>query len=194
MIQSPCRRATSPSRLSVVLIGLLIVLGLAACGHKEAHPTVADNEGFYVDAGPITYEVQISRELNPYSTEDRNYLTGVTATAPKPDEEWFAIFMWAKNQTKHPATTTDSFDIVDTQGNTYHPVIINAQANPFAWTAEKLQPGAVEPGPDTVASFGPTQGGELLFKLNQSAYANRPLTLEIYAQGQANPSTVSLDL
>jgi hypothetical protein len=45
-----------------------------------------------------------------------------------------------------------------------------------------------------VGAFGPTQGSELLFKINTSAYANRPLTLEIHAPGQTVPSAVTLDL
>jgi hypothetical protein len=169
-------------------------VSLTACGQKLGHPTAADNEGFYVDAGPITYQVQLSRELNPYSQEDRQYLVGINAAAPKPDEEWFAIFLWAKNQTKSAQTTTDSFDIVDTQGNTYYPIAINPQVNPYAWTTQTLKPLQSEPSPDTTALFGPTQGAELLFKINISAYSNRPLTLEIHAPGQASPSTVSLDL
>ena len=45
-----------------------------------------------------------------------------------------------------------------------------------------------------MAYYGPTQGGELLFRINDSAYSNRPLTLEIHAAGQAQPSMISLDL
>jgi hypothetical protein len=186
--------APSARRLLVLALGLALALALSACGNKQSHPTVADNEGFYVDAGPITYQVQLSRELNQFSIEDKGYLNGASATPPKPDEEWFAIFLWAKNQTKSVQTTTGSFDIVDTQGNKYYPVPINPQVNPLAWTAQPLQPLGTEPAADTLASFGPTQGAELLFKINISAYSNRPLTLEINAPGQSSPSTVSLDL
>jgi len=181
--------------------GLSLALGLGACGNKQAHPHVAAPggtaaSGFYVDAGPITYQVQISRELSPYSVEDREYLAGLPAgtSPPTPDEEWFGVFLWAKNQTGSAQTTTDTFDIVDTQGSKYYPIPLNPGVNPFAWTAQTLQPSGTEPAPDSPASFGPTQGGELLFKLNTTVYANRPLTLEIYAPGQAVPATVSLDL
>ncbi len=57
-----------------------------------------------------------------------------------------------------------------------------------------LKPLGTQPVPDSTAYFGPTQGSLLLFKLSASVYSNRPLTLQIYAQGQAKPSTVSLDL
>lgn len=169
-------------------------VGLGACGHKLSHPTSADSEGIYVDAGPLTYQVQLSRELNPYDIEDHEYLAGVSAPRPAPDEEWFAIFLWAKNETHSNQTTTDSFDIMDTQGRKYYPVAINPSVNPFAWTPQTLRPLATEPLPGSAAYYSATQGAELLFKLNNGAYSNRPLTLEIYAPGQSSPSTVSLDL
>jgi hypothetical protein len=60
-----------------------------------------------------------------------------------------------------------------------------------------LKPLGTEPAPDSTAYFGPTQGAELLFKLSDSAYSNRPVTLEIHppaGSNQDHPSTVSLDL
>jgi hypothetical protein len=176
---------------------LALLLGLAACGQTtQATNAGADNNGAYVGAGDVTYQLEISRELNPYSTEDSQYLAGLptSAMAPKPDELWYGVFLWAKNQTKHPQTTTDRFDIVDTEGNRYYPLRLDSAVNQYAWTAQTLQPSGTEPGPDTIAGFGPTQGRLLLFKLGTSVYSNRPLTLEIYAPGQARPSTISLDL
>jgi hypothetical protein len=180
-------------RLVVVVAALLVVLATAACG-RIAHPTSADSEGVYVDAGPLSYQVQISRELNPFNIEDKEYLSGVSSPAPTKSQEWFAVFLWAKNEGHSNHVTSNSFDIVDTQGHKYYPISINPAVNPFAWTAQTLKPLGTEPAPDSAASFGPTQGGELLFKLDDSIYSNRPLTLEIYAPGQAKPSSVSLDL
>lgn len=183
-------------RLCILGIGVLFGLGLTACGHKEAHPRVGDSEGAYIDAGPITYQIQLSRELNPYNVEDQQYLRGLPAASagPKPDEEWFAIFLWAKNQTHSTATTANSFDIIDTQGNKYLPLTLDPAVNPIAWTAQPLKPLGTEPAPDSLASFGPTQGGELLFKINTSAYSNRPLTLEIRGPQQQVWGSVTLDL
>ena len=181
-------------RLAALGSALALGLGLSACGNKESHPIRADSEGVYVDAGAVSYQVQISRQLNPYNVEDRSYLAGVSAAQPKPDQEWFGVFLWAKNESHANQTTASQFDIVDTQGTKYYPVPINTQVNPFAWTPQTLKPLGIQPAPDSVASFGPTQGAVLLFKLNTSVYSNRPLTLEIYAAGQAQPSSVSLDL
>jgi hypothetical protein len=189
-IHSLIRRSRRPA-----LIGCAAALavGLGACG-QLSHPTNADGEGVYVDAGPITYQVQLSRQLNPYNVEDKVYLSGQSATPPTPSQMWFGVFLWAQNQSDTNATTTDSFDIVDTQGTKYYPIPLNRQVNPFAWTSETLRPNGQQPTPGSIAFFGPTQGSELLFKLNNSIYSNRPLTLEIHAPGQAKPSSVSLDL
>lgn len=173
----------------------LMAASLAACG-KTGDPPTANNDGVYVDAGPITYQLQVSRELNQYATEDSQYLKGLPAggSSLSPNEEWYGVFLWAKNQTKRPEITSGNFDITDTQGNTYYPIALSPGSNPYAWTPQTLAPGAVEPGPDTAASFGPTQGGLLLFKLNTSVYANRPLTLEIRGPSKKVWGTISLDL
>jgi hypothetical protein len=188
--------AKTARRASIVGCATLLALVLAACGNKSAHPTVADanNNGAYLYAGQVTYQLQISRELNPFNVEDHSYLAGVSSPPLRPDEEWYAVFLWAKNQTGSPQTTTDSFDIVDTQGNVYYPVPINAQRNPYAWTPQLLQPLGTQPTAGSTAYFGPIGGQLVLFKINISAYANRPLTLQIRAPGEARVSTISLDL
>lgn len=187
--------------LSIVVCAVSAALGLAACGDKVAHPTHeentdANNNGFYVDAGPVTYQLEVSRELNQYSSEDSEYLTGLPpgTAAPKPDELWYGVFLWAKNQTHGQQTTSDHFDIVDTDGNRYYPLKLDPNVNQYAWTARTLGPFATEPAPDSTASNGPTQGALLLFKLNTSVYSNRPLTLEIRAPGSSQVSTIALDL
>jgi hypothetical protein len=172
-------------------------LALAACGSgKHPYDATADNNGFYVKAGGIFYQLQISRELNQYSVEDHQYLVGLPAgtTTPGASQIWYGVFLWAKNYTKHTMTTASSFDIVDTQGNRYHPVSLDSSINQYAWSPQTLEPLGTEPGPDTTASFGATQGALLLFKLSTSVYDNRPLTLEIHPQGTAQTSTISLDL
>jgi len=189
----------SARRLWTAFCALTLAFGVAACGHKQAHPTVADanNDGGYVDAGPVTYQLEISRVLNPYSTEDSQYVKGLPVGTPPitGQQEWYGVFLWAKNQTDRPQTTTDKFVVTDTQGNRYYPLPLDPNLNPYAWTSETLQPLQIEPGPDTTASFGPTQGGLVLFKINNSAYDNRPLTLHILGpDGVRTLATISLDL
>jgi hypothetical protein len=191
--------ALMPRRYWTALCAVVLALGLAACGHKTPHPTVADanNDGGYIDAGPVTYQLQISRELNQYSVEDSVYVKGLPAgLTPSlgPSQEWFAVFLWAKNQTDAAQTTSDNFEVVDTQGNTYRPIKLDPALNPFAWTSQTLQPGEVQPGPNTVQADGPTQGGLLLFKVNDTVYSNRPLTLYVLSPDNKRLGSISLNL
>ena len=185
-------------RLLIALCALVLAAGLSACGHKEAHPTEADanNGGGYIDAGPITYQMQISRELNQYGTEDSSYVKGLPpgTTPPTASQLWYGVFMWAKNQTHHDYTTLDRFEITDSQGDTYYPQKLDPNVNEFAWTPQTLAPNQTEPGPDTVASQGPTQGGLLLFKLNTTVYNDRPLTLWLLGSGGKKLGSISLNL
>ena len=110
-------------RLWILVCALALAVGLGACG-QEADPSSAENDGVYVDAGPITYQLQISRQLNQYAVEDRQYLAGLpqgqgTLT---PDQLWYGVFLWAKNQTNESHATSDSFTISDTNGDTFHPI------------------------------------------------------------------------
>lgn len=178
--------------------GLLgAALGLSACGHSN-HPPTSENNGVYITAGPITYQLQISRLLNQYATEDSQYVTGLPTGQTKlvGGQQWYAVFLWAKNQTNKTQVTTNNFDIVDTQGKHYYPVALNPGINSYAWRAQSLAPGGTEPGPDTTASFGPTQGALLLFKVDNSVFDNRPLTLEIRSPSATRKlwGTISLDL
>lgn len=182
-------------RLWILFSTLALALGLVACGRVNDPPS-DENDGVYVNAGPITYQLEVSRQLNPYGTEDSQYLLGLPAgTAPlAPDQLWFGVFMWAENQTNQPHPTTDDFVIEDTEGNRYYPVHLNSAINQYAWTPQVLGPGAQEPGPSTTAAQGPTGGALLLFRLNVSVYSNRPLTLYIYPPGQTKASTIQLNL
>ena len=184
-------------RVTALAAGIALALGVGACGLAKRinHPTSADAANIDVNAGPVTYQVQLSRALNPFSTEDAQYLAGIPKAQTIPSSQlWFAVFVWAKNQSGHPQTTTDQFAITDSSGRVYHAWPLNPQVNPYAWTSQKLAADETEPAPDTTSSYGPTQGGLVLFRLSTAVYSNRPLTLDIYSPNQSKPTTVSLDL
>ena len=184
----------SAHRLLPVPLALALLLGACGTG-KHPYDATAENNGYYVQGGGVLYQLQISRELNQYSVEDHQYLAGLpTGSTPGANQLWYGVFLWAKNYSHHPASTADNFDIVDTQGNKYYPVQLNPAVNQYAWTGESLRPLGTEPGPDTTASFGPTQGALVLFKLPTAVYSNRPLTLEIRPPGTTQVSSISLDL
>jgi hypothetical protein len=179
----------------VLVCGALLLLGVAGCG-RVADPPSDENDGVYEQAGNITYQLQISRQLNQYSTEDSGYVKGMPPADSTllPSQLWFGVFLWAKNQTHSDQTTTSNFDIIDTTGRHYYPLPLNRTLNPYAWMAQTLSPGATEPTPGSTAFYGPTQGRLLLFKLSEGVYSNRPLTLEIRSPGGTLETTITLDL
>ena len=179
----------------IIACVLALAVGLAACGQTD-QPNTDLNNGVYVTAGPITYQLQVSRELNQYAVEDSQYLAGLpTGTgALGPNQLWYGVFLWAKNQTNGFHATSDSFTITDTTGDTFHPTPLDTAVNGYAWTSQTLAPFAIEPEPNTTASFGPTQGGLILFRLPTSVYSNRPLLFHIYPPGGEHPASISLDL
>jgi hypothetical protein len=170
----------------LALCAALAALALGACGDSHTRVTTGTYAGGsgknapYLDVGPLIYEVQISRELNPYDTEDASYLIGLTPAqrALGPGEEWFAVFMQVYDESgqAHPAAT--NLTISDTDGNTYYPVLPDA-TNAFAYRGETLPPKGRLPELNTIAADGPTQGAVLLYKIKLVSLDNRPLTLKI---------------
>src|SRR3979490_1998764 len=86
-------------------LALLAVLALGACGDSHTKVTTGTYAGEsganapYLDVGPLVYEVQLSRQLNPSSVEDSAYLQGLAPAEQKlePGQEWFAVFVQVYN-------------------------------------------------------------------------------------------------
>ena len=174
-------------RLALAVIAALV---LAGCGNA-AYVREADTEGTYVDVAGLTYQVQLSRYLNPADPEDREYLIGAPGALQANKQIWFGVWMRVKNYSDQPATPTTEFTITDTLNNKFTPVTLPA-TNVFAYHAAPLGHSNVYPTPDTAAASGPIQGSLILFKLDESSIANRPLVLHV-GSGNAE-ATVSLDL
>jgi hypothetical protein len=185
-------------RLRTLLVALVALLGasaLAACGNKEEIRTTAATEGPYVDAGPLQYQVQISRQLNPADEEDKGYFVGVKdpeggVTA---EETWFAVFVKVWNRTEDSHIAAKDFEIEDTVGKRYEPVEVG-EDNVFAYRATQIPSGGQLPGIDDVANEGVIGGSMLLFKLTLDSIANRPLVLHIKSAGKPPEAEVDLDV
>ncbi len=173
-------------KLLLVLPALLAVVALGACGNSKEHVstgTYAGESGVnapYLNVGSLIYEVQLSRELNPYNSEDEGYIEGLSPADSTlgPGEEWFGVFIQVYNNTEQPLPASDSFTVTDTQGNTYTP-LEHAESNRYAYRAGTVPAKGQLPEPDTTAYFGPTTGQLLLFKIKIVSLDNRPLELKI---------------
>jgi hypothetical protein len=178
--------------LAVLLIAVLAI-ALSACGNQEAKTLHGSTEGTYLNLGPMKYQVQISRLLNPTDREDREYLAGLPAGQKlAPDEQWFAVFIRAENQSNRPQPAADQYAVKDTQGTIFRPIDMGPQ-NLFAYRGGTVAPHALIPVPDTAAAQSTIQGSMLLFKIPVKNFENRPLELDI--DNSAIPHvTASVDL
>jgi hypothetical protein len=181
--------STAPRSLGklMLLVALLVsMLALSACSDNShtrvTTGTYAGESGQnapYLNVGPLVYEVQLSRELNPYDTEDSTYLSGLTPAQRKlgPGEEWFAVFLQVYNETSVPHPATTDISISDTQENVYTP-IVPALTDEFAYRGGLVPAKGRIPALDTTAANGPTQGALVLFKIKIVSLDNRPIEIK----------------
>jgi hypothetical protein len=189
-------------KLTLALLAVLAVLALSACGDSHTRVTTGTYAGEsganapYLNVGPLVYEVQLSRELNPANSEDASYLQGLTPEQRKlePGQEWFAVFMQVYNNTNQPHPAATSMTITDTQENSYTP-IAPGEVNQFAYRAGMVPPKNQIPLPGTVADDDPAEGLVLLYKIQIVSLDNRPLELKILnPENPAESASAELDV
>jgi hypothetical protein len=186
------------TRPLVPTAALLAALMLAACGGHKQPTHHGESEGAYIEAGPLIYQVQMSRELEPSNVEDVEYLEGLPADEPPlaGDELWFGVWVRVQNATDEAHESAEEFKVVDTLGVEYEPIVLPA-TNPFSYQPSLIEAASgqpVYPDPESAAGAGPIQGSLLLFRFNTDVYADRPIELEITPPDGGEASTVELDL
>jgi len=178
-----------PSRLrklQLLLPALVAVLLVSGCGDSHSRVTTGTYAGEggagapYLYVGPLIYEVQLSRELNPANSEDAQYLKGLSAAQSKlePSQEWFAVFVQVYNNSSRAHTASDQLTLSDTQNNVYTP-IVPSEVNPFIYRAGSVPANNQLPLPGTIADDDPAQGLVLLYKIQLASLDNRPIELKI---------------
>jgi hypothetical protein len=171
-------------------------LALGACG-SSGNLTYADSLGpGYVKVGQLYYQVQISRELNPFSDEDSSYLQGLTRhqLALPVGDMWFAVFLQAYNTTAQRQLPARDYYITDTLGSRFRP-LANPDPNAFTYAPKAVPPKGQLPSITSLAYSGWTQGEVLLFKFPTLTYSSRPLILHIVNPADpAKQSRIELDV
>jgi hypothetical protein len=171
-------------------------LAVSACGAGE-HAKTSDNLGpGYVQVGSLNYQIQISRELNPYSDEDRYYLDGLSTSQRQlsRSDEWFAVSLQVFNWTNAAHTPTTDFYITDTLGERFTP-LTNSSPNAFSFVASSIPAGGRSPAIDSAAYAGWTQGELLIFKIPYTTLVNRPFILHLVDPADATrQSRIELDV
>jgi hypothetical protein len=174
-------------RAIAAALSVALILGVAACGEEEETHVV---EGEPIELGDLLINVQITRFLNPSLPDDSEYLEG--EPAPPTGKDYLGVFMEIENEGDESVEvpSAEEIEIIDTTGAAYEPI---DSESPFALPLGEEIPGGAEiPATDTAASSGPIQGSFVLFLVDESVSENRPLELEIEADGKKG--TVELDI
>ena len=174
-------------RRAAIVVALLLVFATAsaACGESETSEGV---EGEPVDVGGLSYNVQITRFLNPDDAEDSEYLAG--QPPPEPGKSYLGVFLVIENDSDEPIASASGYTIIDTLDTEYDAVDSDS---PYALDIGAEVPAdGVMPLPNTTASTGPNHGSLLIFPVSDDVSDNRPLHLEI--QSSDGTGDVILDI
>jgi hypothetical protein len=191
-----------PVRLLTLLLALSAALLATACGQEAQdrggfqteNAQAAETEAIYIDLDGLKYQVQVSRQLNALSLDDKQYLEGVSGeeSSLSAQQEWFAIFMRVENDSEVPHEAAREFEIHDTQENVYTPIRL-PESNPFAYKPRIVQPGNRIPVPDSAAGERSPYGEMILFKVQRFSLDNRPL--ELFVEGpNGGTGIINLDV
>jgi hypothetical protein len=180
------------------LCGVAAVAVASGCGGTEEETTVDDDgqeatlvvEGEPLELGDLSFNVAITRFLNPHDIEDSEYLEGLPP--PPLNEDYLAVFMTVANEGDGEVFLPSAGDIEasDIEGRVFEPVESDSL---FALElGAPLPAGEEAPVPDSAAATGPVQGSFILFRIPTEAQELRPIELEISAEGEHG--IIELDL
>jgi len=193
-------------RPAATVLALALAASVAACGKKHETIVDAETEALYVDVGGLTYQVQVSRELNALDVEDQTYLKGLPpGTVPlAPTESWFGVFLRVGNEEDRPAFAAEDFQIHDTTyeegkicvpaNGCFRPVRLDVRKNAFAYAPSQIDPDELYPTTSSAAQQGVVQATVLVFRVPYAAYDNRPLELKLKSSASDVEGTITLDL
>jgi len=170
-----------------LLCGLIAgAMLFAACG---AEKEVEAPEGEPIELGPLSYNVQVTRFLNPGDLGDAAYLAGQPAAGD--GQAYLGVFLTIENESNDTQNIPSDFELRDTREATFPP---SPSKSPFAVElGAAIPPEGVVPAPGTPAANGPIKGAVLLFLIDEAISENRPLKLEI-PSSDGEPGAIELDI
>ena len=175
---------------ALVATALAAIVVLPACGTEEEKREGA--EGEFITVGEVDYQVQLTRLLNPQQRPDDAFVRG-QAELPA-GEAYLGVFLKIENDGDVPYQPPRDMKVVDTQGNEYLP-LDTVQSGFGLDFGEPIPAGDDAPPTNSPASFSPTSGALVLFRITEeSATDNLPLVLEIPVEGEEEPSRITLDV
>lgn len=197
-------------RVAIAAVLTAALAFVAACGSEEELHVI---EGEPLEVGEVSYNVQITRFLNPDDPEDQGYLAG--QKRPEPGSAYLGVFLTIENEGDEAVDVPSEFTIVDTEGNEHEPIPSTSAyalqlpgqetdvpsltaGDEEEETVSDLQPLEVPadgeiPIPDTTAAEGVIGGAMLLFLVEQEVTQNRPLELEVPAE-DGETGIIELDI
>ena len=174
---------------ALAVAALAATFVLAACGEEEKREGA---EGEFITVGDTDYQVQLTRLLNPDQRPDDAFLRGQAKLGA--DEAYLGVFLRIENDGDEPYRPPRGMKVIDTQDNEYLPLDTTQSGFGLDFGAE-VPPDGTAPPPNSPASFSPTSGALVLFRVKkESATDNLPLVLEIPVEGEDEPSRITLDV
>jgi len=173
-----------PRRL--LLLGCIGCLALFAvgCGQENDEsiqgtgtPGEAFREGLAEEMNGLTYNVFITRQLNPKIPPDEAFYRG---PEPKADETLFGMFVQVCNHEKEATKSVapEKFVVSDSLGKTFKPVPLSDE-NSFAYRQRTLNPQECIPQAGSAAQQNSAAGALLVYRIPVENLENRPLELDI---------------
>ena len=186
---------TRLARTALLSLAALAALAAGGCGNKTETAILGETEGIYVSVDDLTYQIQISRILNPGSAEDAAYMKGLPEDEElAKDEVWFGVFMRVENETDESLPAAEGFRIVDTQEDEFEPIELDPATDVFGYVPRTIPPGDLLPALNTPASDNTIRGELILFKLKVQSLYNRPLELVIESSHGGDDAIIDIDV
>ncbi len=183
---APVMRLRHPIVLALcLLLGLTLSGGLTACGAEQE---AEGSEGEPFEVADLSYNIGLTRFLNPDDAEDAEYLVGQPRLDP--GTGYLGVFLTIENETDVARPSASEYTVIDTLDNEYDAL---ESKSPYALelAAEVPAEGSL-PLEDTTAATGPNHGSLLIFLVDDAINENRPLLLEI--KTAAGTGEVLLDI